>query len=68
MTTPIPTCVPSRHDAGGTTRLVVRLPDDLVRYIDAEIAAGTVTSRAGVVIRALEGERRQREATHDARG
>ncbi|MDG6101647.1 hypothetical protein Daura_38700 [Dactylosporangium aurantiacum] len=62
MATPIPECIPSRRGAGGTTQLVVQLPDDLVRYIDAEVAAGTATSRAGVVSRALEGERRQREA------
>ncbi len=50
-----------------TTQIAVRLPDDLARYIDAEIAAGTATSRAAVVIRALERDRRRQEAEHDAR-
>ena len=50
-----------------TTQIAVRLPDDIVKYIDQEIADGTATSRAAVVIRALERDRRRQEAEHDAR-
>ncbi|MEV4510560.1 hypothetical protein AB0K00_16515 [Dactylosporangium sp. NPDC049525] len=50
-----------------TTQIAVRLPDDIVKYIDQEIADGTASSRAAVVLRALERDRRRQEAEHDAR-
>ncbi|WP_327010208.1 hypothetical protein [Dactylosporangium sp. NBC_01737] len=50
-----------------TTQIAVRLPDDLVQYIDREIAAGAAASRAAVVVRALERDRRRQDAEHDAR-
>jgi len=50
-----------------TTQIAVRLPDDIVKYIDQEIASGGATSRAAVVLRALERDRRRQEAEHDAR-
>lgn len=50
-----------------TTQIAVRLPDDIVQYIDGEIAAGTATSRAAVVLRALQRDRRRQDAEHDAR-
>lgn len=50
-----------------TKQIAVRLPDDMVKYIDQEIADGTASSRAAVVLRALERDRRRQDAEHDAR-
>jgi Arc/MetJ-type ribon-helix-helix transcriptional regulator len=49
-----------------TTQIAVRLPDDLVAYIDDLVRGGHEASRATVVIRALERERRRRIAERDA--
>ncbi len=50
-----------------TTQIAVRLPDDIVKYIDQEIADGTASSRAAVVLRALKRDKRHQDAEHDAR-
>ena len=47
-------------------QIAVRLPDDVVRFIDELVAHGEATSRAQVVSRALERERRRRAAERDA--
>ncbi|MGH3026484.1 MAG: YlcI/YnfO family protein [Gaiellaceae bacterium] len=47
-------------------QIAVRLPDDLVEFIDAKVSDGTERSRAAVVARALEGERRRVIAARDA--
>lgn len=52
--------------AGMTTQIAVRLPDDLVAFLDSEIAAGAASSRAAVVADALNRERRRRAAERDA--
>jgi Arc/MetJ-type ribon-helix-helix transcriptional regulator len=49
-----------------STQITVRLPDVLVSYIDAEVTAGEATSRAAVVARAVERDRRRRIAERDA--
>jgi Arc/MetJ-type ribon-helix-helix transcriptional regulator len=49
-----------------STQIAVRLPDDLVEFIDSLIAAGHARSRASVVTRALERERRRAVAERDA--
>ena len=49
-----------------TTQIAVRLPDDLVAFVDGQVTAGTATSRAAVVARALERERRRAAAERDA--
>jgi Arc/MetJ-type ribon-helix-helix transcriptional regulator len=50
-----------------TVQIAVRLPDDLVAYVDDQISSGAATSRAAVVTRALERQRRQDAAESDAR-
>jgi Arc/MetJ-type ribon-helix-helix transcriptional regulator len=50
-----------------TTQITVRLPTELVEYIDSLVAAGTASSRAAMVAKAIERERRHRVATEDAR-
>lgn len=47
-------------------QIAVRLPDDLVSFVDELIDQGKATSRAAVVTRALERERRRAVAARDA--
>jgi antitoxin MazE3 len=47
-------------------QIAVRLPDDIVAYIDEQVADGSAPSRAAVVTRALERERRRIAAERDA--
>lgn len=47
-------------------QIAVRLPDDLVEFVDGLVDSGVGRSRAGVVTRALERERRRAVAARDA--
>lgn len=47
-------------------QIAVRLPDDIVDFVDALIRDGKADSRAIVVRRALERERRREIAAQDA--
>jgi Arc/MetJ-type ribon-helix-helix transcriptional regulator len=47
-------------------QIAVRLADDLVEFVDEAVASGKQPSRAAVVARALERERRRMIATRDA--
>jgi Arc/MetJ-type ribon-helix-helix transcriptional regulator len=47
-------------------QIAVRLPDDLVDFLDEIVDSGTGRSRAAVVTRALERERRRALAERDA--
>jgi Arc/MetJ-type ribon-helix-helix transcriptional regulator len=47
-------------------QIAVRLPDELVDFVDALVDAGIGRSRAAVVTRALERERRRVIAARDA--
>jgi Arc/MetJ-type ribon-helix-helix transcriptional regulator len=46
-------------------QIAVRLPDEIAAFVDAEVAAGHAPSRAAVVTRALERDRRRRLALAD---
>lgn len=46
-------------------QIAVRLPDALVAFVDEVVAGGEGRSRAGVVTRALERERRRVVAARD---
>ncbi len=50
-----------------TIQIAVRLPDDIVEFVDRQVASGVAPSRAAVVTRALEHERRREAAERDAR-
>lgn len=50
-----------------TVQIAVRLPDELVAFVDDEVSSGNASSRAAVVTRALERERRRAAAEQDAR-
>jgi antitoxin MazE3 len=47
-------------------QIAVRLPDDVVEFVDRQVSAGLASSRAAVVARALERERRRAIAARDA--
>ena len=47
-------------------QIAVRLPDELVDFVDEIVGAGAGRSRAAVVTRALERERRRVVAARDA--
>lgn len=49
-----------------STQIAVRLPDDVVTFIDGLVLHGDATSRAEVVSRALVRERRRLGAERDA--
>ncbi|MFG1908065.1 ribbon-helix-helix domain-containing protein [Kribbella sp. NPDC048928] len=46
-------------------QITVRLPDDLVDFMDELVATDKATSRASVVARAMERERRRELAARD---
>lgn len=46
-------------------QIAVRIPDELVEYMDELVRSGEERSRAAVVIRAIERERRTRLAERD---
>jgi antitoxin MazE3 len=50
-----------------TTQIAVRLPDEMVEFVDQQVAEGTAPSRAAVVARALEREMRRQMAEKDAK-
>jgi len=47
-------------------QLTVRLPDELVEFIDQRVKQGEASSRAGVVAAAVDKERRRDIAARDA--
>lgn len=47
-------------------QIAVRLPDELVEFVDSVVRDGDAKSRAAVVTRALERERRRALAIRDA--
>lgn len=47
-------------------QIAVRLPDDMVEFIDELVDRGEAGSRAAVVARALDRERRRQIAARDA--
>jgi Arc/MetJ-type ribon-helix-helix transcriptional regulator len=47
-------------------QIAVRLADELVEFVDGQVVAGRGRSRAAVVAKALERERRRVAAEHDA--
>lgn len=49
-----------------TTQIAVRLPDEMVRFLDRSVASGKAPSRAALVSAALEREMRLQAAQQDA--
>ena len=49
-----------------STQIAVRLPDEMVAFLDRSVAAGKVSSRAALVASAVEREMRRLAAEEDA--
>jgi len=49
-----------------STQIAVRLPDEIVAFLDDQVREQHAPSRAAVVLRALERERRRHIAARDA--
>jgi Arc/MetJ-type ribon-helix-helix transcriptional regulator len=49
-----------------STQIAVRLPDEMVAFLDRTVAAGRARSRAALVAAAVEREMRRQAAEHDA--
>ena len=49
-----------------STQIAVRLPDEMVAFLDRAVASGVATSRAAVVASAVEREMRRQAAERDA--
>ena len=49
-----------------TIQVTVRLPDDIVEFIDQRVAHGHAASRAAIIAAAVERERRREIAERDA--
>ena len=67
--TPVPAAagrIADRYFHGMSKQIVVRLPDELVEFVDEQVREGTARSRAAFVTRALERERRRAVAERDA--
>lgn len=58
--------IPFWYRCGMSRQIAVRLADDLVEFVDDVVASGRERSRAAVVTRALERERRRVVAAQDA--
>jgi len=65
MTVP-DTCIPKQYHIGMTKQIAVRLPDELVDFLDGLVAAGRFDSRAAIVTRELKRLKRRIEAEADA--
>ena len=57
--------IPIQYHYGMTKQIAVRLPDDLVDFLDELVASGDEASRASVVTRALKREKRRLGALRD---
>lgn len=49
-----------------SVQIAVRLPEDMVAFLDETVAAGKAPSRAAIVAHALEREMRRQAAERDA--
>lgn len=58
-------CIPNWYRLGMSTQIAVRLPDDLVAYVDQAVARGRVKSRADLVARLIERDARRQRAEDD---
>ena len=48
-----------------TMQIAIRLPDELVEFVDQMVSTGAATSRAALIARLVERERRRQRALQD---
>ncbi len=58
--------IPKWYRLGMSRQIAVRLPEDIVEFIDQLVDLGRASSRAAVVTRAVDRERRREAAARDA--
>lgn len=58
--------IPNRYHIGMSKQIAVRLPDELVDFLDGLVAKGRYGSRAAIVTRELRRLERRIEAERDA--
>jgi Arc/MetJ-type ribon-helix-helix transcriptional regulator len=58
--------IPNWDDGDVSTQIAVRLPDEMVAFLDRVVATGRAASRAALVATAVEREMRRQAAEHDA--
>ncbi len=61
----LPWCIPKRYHHTMSTQIAVRLPDELVAYVDRAVAEGRVRSRAELVALLIERDARRQRAEED---
>lgn len=54
------------YDWAMSIQIAVRLPDDMVAFLDKSVSTGAAPSRAALVARAVEREMRRQAAEQDA--
>lgn len=59
-------CIPCRYRCAMSKQIAVRLPEEVVDFIDREVDQQHVGSRASFVLKAVERERRRLIAARDA--
>lgn len=59
------TCIPNWYHRRVSTQIAVRLPDELVSYVDDAVASGRVKSRAALVARLIARDARRHRAEQD---
>jgi Arc/MetJ-type ribon-helix-helix transcriptional regulator len=57
--------IPIRYPTGVSKQIALRLPDDLVDFLDELVSGGDEPSRVSIVVRALNRERRRLGALRD---
>ena len=62
----VPECIPWCYRSNVSTQIAVRLPEELVEFVDRLVSDGRAPSRAAVVSRALHRELRREVAARDA--
>jgi Arc/MetJ-type ribon-helix-helix transcriptional regulator len=48
-----------------STQIAVRLPDEIVEFLDAQVSSGAAKSRADFIWHAIKREQRRLRALHD---
>jgi hypothetical protein len=49
-----------------STQIAIRLPDEIVEFVDAQVSSGAARSRADFIWHAIKREQRRLAAEHDA--
>ncbi|SDY39172.1 hypothetical protein SAMN05428934_101592 [Tessaracoccus flavus] len=57
---------PRWHGGGMTVQIAIRLPDDVVAFLDTSVTVGNAPSRVALVACAVERDMRRQVAEHDA--